>query len=171
VAIWPPINDQEQAVSDRGTKLVRDIMSTRLHTVTPRDDLATALHLMSDHGVRRLPVVREDRGDTIVVGMLSDRDVRLAANSPFLDTDVAKIVSLLHEVKVADVMTEDFVSVAAEAPVASAAELMLEHHFGGLPVVEWEADQRFLVGMVTRSDMLARLIELETETEEATTSD
>ena len=149
-------------MTDRGTTLVRDIMSTLLHTVTPEDDLATALHLMSDHNVRRLPVTHSDRGDTVVVGMLSDRDVRLAANSPYLDTDVARIVELLHEVKVADVMTEDFVSVAAEAPVAAAAELMLEHHFGGLPVVEWEADRRFLVGVVTRSDMLARLIELET---------
>jgi len=52
-----------------------------------------------------------------------------------------------------DVMTLGAATVRANASVADAARLMLEHHISGLPVVD--EDER-LVGMVTERDLLRR---------------
>lgn len=48
-----------------------EIMSTALHTVSPRQDIHDAALQFSRHGVRRLPVVDGDK----LVGMFSLRDL------------------------------------------------------------------------------------------------
>ncbi len=48
-----------------------DILSEHLHTIQPDADLAEAIELMSQHQIRRLPVVEEDQ----VIGILSLGDV------------------------------------------------------------------------------------------------
>ena len=58
--------------------LVRDVMQTKLHTVTPVTTLPEALRLTSERGVRHLPVLDGDR----LVGILSDRDLKRAMASP-----------------------------------------------------------------------------------------
>ena len=50
---------------------VRDVMSRRVASVGPENDLTDAARLMAQHKVRRLPVVSGDR----VVGMLSLGDM------------------------------------------------------------------------------------------------
>ena len=48
-----------------------DILSEQLHTIQPDADLAEAIELMSQHQIRRLPVVEEDQ----VIGIISLGDV------------------------------------------------------------------------------------------------
>ena len=48
-----------------------DILSEQLHTIEPEADLAEALALMSQHQIRRLPVVQEEQ----VIGIISLGDV------------------------------------------------------------------------------------------------
>ena len=55
---------------------------------------------------------------------------------------------LAHEIMVRPVIT-----VTLDTTLADAAELMLEHHIGGLPVVD---DKEQLRGMLTDSDFAAR---------------
>jgi acetoin utilization protein AcuB len=141
-------------------------MSTQVVTVFADDDRGDALVKMSEHGVRRLPVVKTVSGETLVIGVVSDRDIRLAAQSPFLHGEVRGIVDQLRELRVGDVMTTDPVTVFPDAPVASAAELMLRNKIGGLPVVDQEEGKPYLVGMLTRSDLLRHLIRLETAVDE-----
>jgi CBS domain-containing protein len=51
---------------------VRDIMTSRLVTIDPDQDLDEALRLMAQHQVRRLPVVEEDGK---IVGIVAQADV------------------------------------------------------------------------------------------------
>jgi CBS domain-containing protein len=51
---------------------VRDVASTRLVTVDPRQDLDEALRKMAKHQVRRLPVVEEDGR---LVGVVAQADI------------------------------------------------------------------------------------------------
>ena len=51
---------------------VRDVMTSRLVTVDPDQDLDEALRLMAQHQVRRLPVVEEDGK---IVGIVAQADV------------------------------------------------------------------------------------------------
>ncbi len=51
---------------------VRDVMTSRLVTVDPEQDLDEALRLMAEHQVRRLPVVEEDGK---IVGIVAQADV------------------------------------------------------------------------------------------------
>jgi CBS domain-containing protein len=55
---------------------VADIASKDLVTVTPDEQLDRALKLMSQHQVRRIPVVEGER----VVGIVSQADVARAAD-------------------------------------------------------------------------------------------
>ncbi len=138
-------------------------MRVRLVTVTPETDLGEALARMAEHGVRRLPVVRTLAGDTVLVGIVTDRDVRLAVDSPYVHDDVTGAVKDLRKLTVSEVMTPDPVTVFPTATVAVAARLMLSRRVGGLPVVEQEEGRNYLVGIVTRTDLLELLLELETE--------
>jgi CBS domain-containing protein len=51
---------------------VKDVVSTNLVTIDPRQELDDALALMARHQVRRLPVVQEDGS---LVGVIAQADV------------------------------------------------------------------------------------------------
>ena len=51
---------------------VRDVMSERLVTIDPDQDIDEAMRLMAEHQVRRLPVCEEDGR---IVGVLAQADV------------------------------------------------------------------------------------------------
>jgi CBS domain-containing protein len=57
---------------DPESTTVREIASTELVTIDPRQDLDEALRLMASHQVRRLPVVDEDGR---LVGVVAQADV------------------------------------------------------------------------------------------------
>jgi len=57
---------------DPQSSTVRDVMTSRLVTVDPDQDLDEALRLMAEHQVRRLPVVEEDGK---IVGIVSQADI------------------------------------------------------------------------------------------------
>jgi acetoin utilization protein AcuB len=130
--------------------LVSNIMTPNPLTVTPRNAIRTAVNLMREGGFRRLPVV--DRGR--LVGVITDRDLRRAANSPFVVREQWYDNFILDHIEVGSCMTPNPVTIGPAAPVAEAARLMRNHKIGGLPVV---ADGQ-LVGIITETDLLDFLI-------------
>ncbi len=131
---------------------VADIMTANPVTVTPRNAIRTAINLMREGGFRRLPVV--DRGK--LVGVITDRDLRRAANSPYVVREKWYDNFVLDHIEVGTCMTADPVTVAPDTMVAEAARLMRDHKIGGLPVVAGGQ----LVGIITETDLLNFLIEL-----------
>jgi CBS domain-containing protein len=57
---------------DPQTTTVREVATTRLVTIDPKQDLADALRLMAQNQVRRLPVVEEDGR---LAGVVAQADV------------------------------------------------------------------------------------------------
>lgn len=132
--------------------LVADIMTRNPVTVTPRNAIRTAINLMREGGYRRLPVV--DRGR--LVGIITDRDLRRAANSPFVVREQWYDNFILDHIEVGSCMTPNPMTIEPGAAIAEAARLMRNHKIGGLPVVA----EGQLVGIITETDLLDFLIEM-----------
>jgi len=136
----------------RAKRVVADIMKSNPVTVTPRNAIRTAINLMREGGYRRLPVV--DRGR--LVGIITDRDLRRAANSPFVVREQWYDNFILDHIEVGSCMTPNPLTIEPTVPIADAARIMRNHKIGGLPVV---TDGQ-LVGIITETDLLDFLIEL-----------
>ena len=134
---------------------VKDYMSTQVTTVTPETLVSTAYQLMTLRGsrIRHLPVVTEQN---VLVGVLTDRDVRRAAASDAPSMAEHELQYLLEKLRVRDVMTQDVVNVRSTTPLAEAGQLLLEKKFGCLPVVR---DDNRLEGILTVTDLLRAYVE------------
>ncbi|HNS02830.1 MAG TPA: CBS domain-containing protein [Anaerolineae bacterium] len=141
--------------------LIGKIMTPEVISVAPTSSIGAAIELMRQHGIRRLPVVEDER----LVGIVTDRDLRQATNSPLVLRERWYSEFLLEAIKVRSCMTPDPITVTPATPVAQAAQALRSHKIGGLPVVDVAQADR-LVGMVTITDMLDCLIKLLTLTEE-----
>jgi CBS domain-containing protein len=133
-------------------------MSTPPIVASPAMSLADVQRLMDQHHVRRLPVVRDGR----LVGILTRGDLRQAQPSHVATLNVYEWRALLSRATVADCMTHDPLTTTPDAPVLEAAEQMLRHKIGGLPVVAGEQ----VVGVISETDLLRLLIADETRFEE-----
>ncbi|MEO1227358.1 MAG: CBS domain-containing protein [Myxococcota bacterium] len=130
---------------------VQAIMSRNVETLDPSDDVDLADMVMRLDRLHHLPVVEDGQ----IVGLVSQRDVAAYSVSPGngMTREDQRRANL--GVKVRDMMISDVLTVDVDTTVLAAAELMREHYFGCLPVVE----DGELVGIVTGSDMLRLLIE------------
>lgn len=116
---------------------VADFMSTALIVVRDSDTIGVADAQMKLGAIRHIPVVDPKQN---LVGILSSRDVLLA------------LARGKKSVRVGETMTRDPVTVTPDTPVFEAIGLLLEHHFGSLPVLGTDGH---LMGIVTDTDFLA----------------
>ena len=133
--------------------LVRDVMTPNPVTVLPMDSLRIAQERMKQVGCRRLPVVDENGK---VCGIITDRDVRLALNSPLVMRERWQDEVLLDRTEVYACMTPDPLCIGPDVPLADAVEMMLSRKIGGLPVLEAQR----LVGVITATDLMRALLRL-----------
>jgi acetoin utilization protein AcuB len=134
----------------KGTK-VKERMSRNPESVKPDDALKDAIWKMERGHFRHLPVVEEDGK---LVGMLTDRDIRLIQPSrAFVGKEDAMVQ--LWSIAVQQAAIFDPISVKPDTTLKEAAELMLRWHVGGLPVVE---DEEKLVGVITYTDILREFV-------------
>jgi len=126
---------------------VNDLMSDELEVVSPDAHLHDVLTKMNQAGFRHLPVV----SDGTLIGIITDRDIRLAVNSPVVgaEADLTR-ESVLDGVRVDDCMTPDPQCVSSDTPLHEVADLLSLHKFGAMPVV----DDGKLVGMISYIDFL-----------------
>ncbi len=118
---------------------VRNLMTAKVTTVAPDDDLAFAMQLMLWSGVRHLPVLEGGK----LVGILSEHDLMPPREAPSLASHLRRRVRevMRHPVKVAH----------PDDDVREAAGLMAAARIHCLPVMEDDV----LVGILTSSDILA----------------
>jgi acetoin utilization protein AcuB len=122
-------------------------------TVTPDDTLAHALRLTRRERIRHLPVVLPTGG---IVGILSDRDIRLAMPSPLTVTDEER-TGFLEQTPVAAVMTREVITVAPTETIEEAARVLYRHRIGSVPVVDAGGALR---GILTETDILHAFVQL-----------
>ena len=150
------LSTQQALVSERRQPLrVGDIMSVSPVTITPSTSVQAAQALMQQRKIRHLPVLQDGH----LVGMISDRDIRLVLPSPATSLTVWEIRHLLDQLMVGEVMTYFVMTTASDCPVTEAVGRMLGHKVGALPVVE----DRQVVGILTRTDVLRAFRKLHAE--------
>jgi acetoin utilization protein AcuB len=135
---------------------VRAWMSQRVVSVKPLDSAAKARSLMEERRINQVCVVARDQ----LQGIVTDRDLRDAFPS-VVETfpsprSRAEVGAVPERIPVRDLMTADVLTVGPDVAIAEAAELLRERRIGALPVVEGGK----LVGILTRSDLLAALAAL-----------
>lgn len=129
-----------------------DVMTPSPVTIGSNHSIGTALAKMRRGGFRRLPVVEYGK----LIGIITDRDLRLAMNSPYVLREGWYDSYLMEHIEVRSCMTSKPVTAFANDDLVSIVELMEEHKIGGLPIVE--NDQ--LVGIITETDLMNCLIKL-----------
>jgi acetoin utilization protein AcuB len=129
---------------------VRELMTGAVITVGPDTPVLDARHLMLKQKIRHL-LVTEGRK---LVGIITDRDIRLNLPSQATSLSVWEVNHLLTKLTVSKVMTQSVIAVGPDREARDAAELMLEHKIGAVAVLE----NGELVGIVTETDMLRAFV-------------
>lgn len=125
---------------------VRDIMETKLVTISASERLSMVEDIMRLGRVRHMPVVQGGK----LVGVVSERDLLRASLSVLSEHRDAERRMFLHVVEISRVMSSPPIVIAPDATIREAALLMADRKIGCLPVVVDEA----LVGMITETDVL-----------------
>jgi acetoin utilization protein AcuB len=133
--------------------LVKDRMSVELLTVGENESVPQTHRIMLEQNVRHLPVV-DKRGT--MVGLVTEEDLVKAEPSAATLLSVWEIHSLLDKLKVKDVMVREVITTTEDTPIEEAAELLLEHKIGCLPVLR----EGRLVGIITESDIFRTFMDL-----------
>jgi acetoin utilization protein AcuB len=120
---------------------VREWMIRDPVTVSRDEDVRKCVNLMTEHSIRHLPVVEDER----LVGFVTESDLREVS-----------AISSLDEMPIEDFMVKDPITVTPNTDIEDAAKLIYYHKIGGLPVVEDEE----IVGIITVVDLLEVFIEL-----------
>ncbi|MBG0790360.1 MAG: CBS domain-containing protein [Desulfovibrionaceae bacterium] len=134
--------------------LVLDWMTKDVVTITPDRSMMKCSKVMKDHHISRVPVVDEDGR---LLGIVSDRDVKDASPSKATTLDMHELYYLLSEIKIKDIMTRKVMTIQPDDTVEKAAVIMLEHNFGGLPVVD---EDNKVVGIITDTDIFKVLVDI-----------
>ncbi|MCP5014704.1 MAG: CBS domain-containing protein [Ketobacter sp.] len=133
-------------------ELVQDWMTSEIVTISKNTTLPNAHRLMSEHQIRRLPVMKGDR----LVGIVTRGDVREAEPSDATTLSIWELNYLLANLKVKQLMTVDPLTISQKATLGQAAKMMLENKISGLPVVKGNGD---VVGMITESDIFRAVVQ------------
>lgn len=130
--------------------LVKEWMSTSPVTVPPKTPVSEARELMQRKTIRHLLVADGDQ----LLGIITDRDIRLNLPSPATSLSVWEINYLLAKLTVGEAMTKAVVTIEPERPIQDAATVMLDRRIGALPVVT----NGRLAGILTETDVLRAFV-------------
>lgn len=126
-----------------------DLMTIDPDLVSPDTPLREVVGLMNKRGTRQLLVVDEGK----LVGIITDRDIRLAVNSPLLAEDPLERIVLLDQFTAGSCMTHNPKTVTPNTPIHKVAQILSAYKYGALPVVENDA----LVGIISVTDLLNQM--------------
>jgi acetoin utilization protein AcuB len=130
---------------------VKELMTGAPITVTPETAVLEARRLMLKERIRHLIVLEYDR----LVGIVTDRDIRLNLPSQATSLSVWEVNYLLARLTVGEVMSKTVLRVGPDRRVHEAARIMIEHKIGALPVVDGER----VIGIVTETDILRAFVQ------------
>jgi acetoin utilization protein AcuB len=132
---------------------IRELMSGGLITVRRETPVLEARDLMVKERIRHLLVTQTGGA---LVGIVTDRDIRLNLPSKATSLSVWEINHLLTKLMVEQVMTQSVITVGPDRPAREAARLMLDHKIGALPVL----DEGRLVGIITETDIVRAFVHM-----------
>jgi len=147
---------------------VQDLMTTNVLTVPTSAPLKDAAALLASHRISGLPVVDDNRH---VLGVLSEGDILFKESGPperpsMLERLLA-VPSIGFDPKLAartvgEAMSAPALTIGPRRPVTEAATTMIEEGVNRLPVVD---DEKHLIGIVTRADLVRAFVRSDAELE------
>jgi CBS domain-containing protein len=137
-----PIRRPEEILAYRSLRRILASKAKALWTVTPTDNVLTALQMMADKNIGFLVVMERDK----LMGVVSERDcarrVVLAKKSP-------------DSTPVSDIMVRNVVTIEIGHTFADCLRLMHQHSIRHLPVI----DNGKVVAVVSIRDLLSEAVE------------
>ncbi|SDQ23929.1 acetoin utilization protein AcuB [Streptococcus equinus] len=131
---------------------VKDFMTRKVVYVSPDTTVAHTADMMREQGLRRLPVIENDR----LVGVVTERTMAEASPSKATTLSIYEMNYLLNKTKIRDIMVRDVITVSPYASLEDAVYAMMKNQVGILPVVE--AGQVF--GVITEKDVFKAFLEV-----------
>jgi acetoin utilization protein AcuB len=134
---------------------VKDLMQSKVWTVSPSDTIDRVFLLLKLEKIRHLPVTEKDK----VVGMVSDRDLSKIWGSIKTQQVKNSKTSNCYTIQsrtVRTMMRRGVITTAPNTDAGDAAAIMAKKKIGALPVME----KGKLVGIITSTDILRAFVPL-----------
>jgi len=156
--------------------VVREIMSSPAITVLPETEIREVARLMHTHQISGVPVV-DAAGN--LMGVITEIDL-IARNAPLREPRYIAVLSAMLPVSIdeyreykeqlrqvlatsaRDLMRAEVETITPESEIHEVLEMMLDPEITMLPVLEGDV----LVGVVTRTDLVRLIEELESAPEQ-----
>jgi acetoin utilization protein AcuB len=134
---------------------IREKIQRNPVTISPDATFFEARNLIHEKGVRHLPVIDKNN---MLVGIVTDRDIRKVGPSEATLLSVQEINYLLGKLKVSNFMTpkNKLVTITPDTLVEEAVQLMHDNKIGCLPVIEGDK----LYGIFTETDVLDHFVDI-----------
>ncbi|MFN8457386.1 MAG: CBS domain-containing protein [Anaerolineae bacterium] len=132
--------------------IVKDYMTRHPILISPDMRVTEAQKIMSENNIRHVPVVGDGKR---LQGLVTRQRLSIPAEK-LTSLDVWEITRYLSDLTVGKVMVKgpDLQTIHPIAPIEEAADVMIRHKIGGLPVIE---DGGVVVGIITETDLLREL--------------
>ena len=133
--------------------LVKNWMTKNVINIVEDESMHTAIKLMNENNIRRLPVTKKGK----LTGIVTNLDLNRESASKATSLAMNELNYLIDKLKIKDIMTKkDLQTISPTDTIEEAAMTMLEKKIGVLPVVE----DGNLVGIITESDIFKVLISM-----------
>ena len=114
--------------------IASDIMTRRVYTTSPQASVQEVAQLLYRERISGVPVIDDNSGQ--LIGMITEADI-----IRHIDRD---------DLRVAEVMTRQLITVDEDTPVNEIATLLAERHIKRVPVVQAGR----VIGIVSRADIV-----------------
>lgn len=132
---------------------IKDLMTSPVFSLKENDSLHNARSLMDLQRIRHIPIVTVDN---IFTGLITHRDILSATISQLAELDPETQIEIDSGIPIREIMRTDIATVSEDTPLKEAAQILLNHKYGCLPVVH----EGELVGIITEADFLRLTINL-----------
>lgn len=132
---------------------VQDFMTNNPITIATDGNILDAEKKMLVKNIHRLPVVDKNG---VLVGIVTDGDVRRAMPSTATSLDKFELHYLLGKIKIEDIMTVKPFTIEADAVLEKAALIMYKNHIGGVVVTD---EEQHPIGIITATDVFKVLVD------------
>lgn len=120
----------------------KEIMQTRIHTVTEDEPLSKILELMASHNINHIPVVEQE---SKLVGLISYRTILKAISSR----------GTVDLVTVPEIMTKKILTATGNTTLHELSRVMVMENLECVPIVD---AGRKLVGLITTTEMMQCIV-------------
>jgi acetoin utilization protein AcuB len=127
-------------------------MTKKVMTVSKETSVLEASELMKKHSIRHLPIVDKDN---ILLGIVTDRDIRSAMPSILTDFDSQKERERVGKIRLEEIMTKNPITISPMNTLEDALILMQQTKVGAFPVVD---EHRKLQGIISIRDLMRSFI-------------